>query len=67
MTKFVLRFLAKKGTVCYADKKEGKSNGVFCFKTVGEKAYIIEFLSDNDFTENQNKRIDKYISTIQTA
>lgn len=47
--------------------ENGDVYGVFCFKTVGEKVYIIEFLSDNDFTENQNKKIDKYISTIQTA
>lgn len=41
--------------------------GVFCLKAVGEKVYIIEFLSEKDFSKIQNDKIDKYISTIQTA
>lgn len=40
--------------------------GVFFIKMNGEKFYFVEFLSKKDFTNKQNQRIDKYISTIQT-
>lgn len=40
--------------------------GVFFIKMNGEKFYFVEFLSEKDFTNKQNQRIDKYISTIQT-
>lgn len=39
--------------------------GVFCIRKIEDRLYFVEFLKKGDFSKSQDKKIDKYISSIK--